>query len=209
MSLAIHSMLMVGWRCFRAVINRGNPVKKILIMSALACAASLSFRPSAFAQEEAMEQMLCPLEKIGDEKAEAMSVALSDVENEANDALAAEMEKAVNQCAAEKGWTEKQTEQSTKFSATLLSAMGLEQRLADAGIVASDYEELLEEKTPAELAAYVENAAESPITGAVVDMLQKEQSDKFSETNAGHLNAYLVQLAQVQLLTMEIMGITK
>jgi alcohol dehydrogenase class IV len=178
-------------------------------LAALACAASLSFASVSYAQEESMEQMLCPIEKVGDEKAEAMSIALSNVEAGVSDELVAEMKKAVDACAAEKGWTEKQSEQTTQFNAALLSAMGLESKLADAGITATDYEVLLEEKSSDELLAYIAKPADSPITGAAVDMLQKEQADKFNENNAGYLNAYLVQLATVQLMTLELMGLAE
>jgi hypothetical protein len=92
---------------------------------------------------------------------------------------------------------------------SMLSALGLDERLSSAGLDVVPYEALLEQTSAAELRALIDQPEGNAILNSAMDRLNSDQGDKSTPDMAGNLAAYLVHIAQVQLLTMEAMDLTE
>jgi hypothetical protein len=150
---------------------------------------------------------LCPIETLGDAEAEALSVVLSEPDAAVSDSDAAKLQTAVNGCAQRHGWNSTESGRSLQVSLSMISALGVETKLAAQGIDVIAYEALLENKSADDLQALLDEPEGNAILIAAIEKLQKEQGNKSDGDTAGYVAAYLVHVAQVQLLTMEAMGL--
>jgi hypothetical protein len=182
-------------------------MKKVLFRGALACAALVSISQPALA--DAMDEVMCPIEKLGDADAEALSLLLAEPDAAVSDQDKAKLHAAVNSCSQEHGWKQAESERSLQMNLSMISALGIDSKLMAQGIEIVSYEALLENKSAGDLRAFLDKPEGSPILNGAVDKLKAEQGDSASADTAGYIAAYLVHMAQVQLLTMEAMGLAE
>lgn len=182
-------------------------MKKLIASTAMACVAALSMAQPASAKADIMQQLLCPVEAVGDQEAETLGAVLSNPESQLSDDKLAMLDGYVTACETKNGWSKEESDTSRILLMSMLSANGIEQKLKASGFDVIAYEDLLADKDPDELRALVDQPENHPILNAAVIKFQEEQGAAASAERAGLIGAYMVHIAQIQLLVAEAMGL--
>ena len=174
---------------------------KIFISFAMIGAMSLSTPASA----QSLEQALCPLETLGDEKAEALAAKLLDEKSEPSTEAVAILQVAVNGCAEKFAWKETQSVMVLDFNVSVITSVLLEEKLTAAGVDMAKYGNLLDTQEVEALKQLVNDAGNSKVLHNALDRLVADLGDKANDTIVGNLGAYLAVQARAILLSMEMM----
>lgn len=175
------------------------------ILSAAFLAATVPMAVPAYAYGMSFEQAMCPLEKLGDAEADALSKAFVNLDN--NSLFDAQMEKlqvAVNGCAGEYSWAKTDSQFALDFAMALVAGAGLEEKLGSFGITASDYENEIDAGRPADWQKLADDPENSPLMGTAIDKLVADKGDQATAEISGYLAAYLVSAAKTRLLTLKL-----
>jgi hypothetical protein len=167
-------------------------------------AAFASVSAPAHAYAISLDQVMCPLEKLGEAEGEALSEAFGNLETQPSDAQIEKLAGAINTCAIELKWTEADSKFVLDFNLSIVATMGLEDKLAALDVTASDYEFSLDDQNPEALQAMLDGADKSTIIQTAVEKLRTDKGDKATEEMAGFLGAYLTSTAKSRLLAMEL-----
>lgn len=180
---------------------------KKIVLGALAGFATLCGSVPAFAQAGLEEQLMCAIETMGEAEAEALSRVLGTPDAAATDAEVAPLQQAVTTCAAKHGWSEQSSETKLQFNLSMLSALGLAEKLAALDVDAVRFETVLDDQSTDQLQAVLNDPENSQILREAIAMLKAEQGGAANPEMAGLLAAYIVHVTEAQLLTMEMMGL--
>jgi hypothetical protein len=179
-------------------------MKKIML-AALVGAAALCSSVPASAQAGLEEQLMCAIETMGEAEAEALSRVLGTPDAAATDAEVAPLQQAVTTCAAKHGWSKQDSEIKLQFNFSMLSALGLAEKLTALNVDAVRYEAVLDDQPTDQLQAVLDDPENSLILREAIDLLKAEQGSSANPETAGLLAAYLVHVTQAQLLTIDMM----
>jgi hypothetical protein len=177
---------------------------KFRFLSAASLAAAVHVAAPVHAFAMPLEQAMCPLEKLGEANAEALTVAFGSLEEAPSDAQMEKLGAAVNSCANENKWAEDDSKFALNFNVALLASLGLDAKLASLGVVATDYEDEIDAEGPQVWQKIVDDAANSPALKAAVDKLALDKGNKATDEMGGYLGAYLVSAAKMRLLAMKL-----
>jgi hypothetical protein len=181
-------------------------MKKIML-AALVGAAALCSSVPASAQAGLEEQLMCAIETMGEAEAEALSRVLGTPDAAATDAEVAPLQQAVTTCAAKHGWSKQDSEIKLQFNFSMLSALGLAEKLTAMNVDAVRFETVLDDQSTDQLQAVLNDPENSQILREAITMLKAEQGGAANPEMAGLLAAYLVHVTEAQMLTMEMMGL--
>jgi hypothetical protein len=183
-------------------------------MKSLFAIAALSFVVCGFAapaaaKEVAFDDVMCPMEGLGEEKAQAFSDKLAASAGVASDEDVQNLAASLNACSVKHGWSADDSKSVLQFNLSLMSVIGLEKLLLASGVEVSELDALLDEYKPEALQAMVDSDGDSPIIDAAVEKLDKHLGDKLTPEIAGNVGAYLVSVAQAQIYTFKMMGLAE
>lgn len=173
-------------------------MKRVLI-TASAAMLMLQYTAPVSASVSA-EEAVCPIEQLGDEKAEEFGQLLANG-SELSDKQSEQVGNAVNACMQKSNWSEADSKLAVDFTVSMITILKLEDMLTDAGVDTADIKSVLENQSPDVLSATVENADDSPLIGAAIDKLVAQLGDEnVTDQIAGYVGSYVVMGARAQLI---------
>jgi hypothetical protein len=178
---------------------------KYWIVTAGFLAATAQMAAPAHAFGMSFEQVMCPLEKLGEAEGEALSKAFVILDD--SSAFDAQMEKlhqAINSCAGEHSWANADSQFALDFTMALVAGVATEEKLASFDIVASDFDTWLDDGGPTDWQKLADDPENSELMQAAIDQLVVEKGDSATEEISGYLGAYLVSVAKSRLLALEL-----
>lgn len=181
-------------------------MKRICVKLVAGVLALLGAHSVAFAYAVPVDQVICVVESLGEEEAEAWSKMLADQKNEPTDAQYKQIGTLTQQCADKYGWSEDESKLALQFNLALLGATAIEEKLRAAGLDPVKYESVLENRSEAELTAILEDPENHAAMADATDMLSADLGNDVSEDIAGALGSYIGYLAQAQLIAMQLKG---
>lgn len=179
-----------------------------IVMKLAVCAAALFVLPtSATAFEVDLEQMLCPIETVGEAEVDTWGDVLQKTNGELQDTHIDKLTNAVATCVTTHGWNEDDTKSVVEFNIAIIGATAMERKLSAKSVDAVSYESVLDDQSAEALIQILMDSENSPVLRKLTERMIADLGDSLTDEIAGDLGAYIAFMAQAQYSTMKMMDL--
>lgn len=174
-------------------------------LAIIVATAAVALPGPSFAAEKAFEQIMCPIETMGEAEMDGWGASLAENNGDLSDTQLDLLTKAVQSCAATNHWTESDAQSAFGFNLTVIGMTAMADKLTAIGLDPEIYEAVLENRSPADLQKIMDDPENSSAILQATEILIEDFGSDVSDEIAADVGRYLAYAAQSRLSALELL----